>query len=310
VYGQHARFVVVFLSKEYLSSVVPMDELFAAMTQDVRRRGGCILPVLVGKVDVPPSLISPHIGYLEAKNFTPDQLAHELHIKVLNAKALGKAGEVRGLRTSPVQVTGIVPRARGALRNIPVGIRRALIALLVGLLAVAGLVLVPETINPAPRPNLMETPGPTSSAPPPTRSRIPLTSPPNDPLGPGGQLPVPPSSPPPSSKPPVVRPTIEISRGEDSESSNCAEPDCSWVTVVMNGFPPNTEYEVHPYNHHEFSSPAVITTDAHGHGVCDSHNEDSCQRIRYDVPDSTIYVYVDTSDGQRIKSKPIYWEPR
>src|ERR1700741_2437869 len=98
VYGQHARFVVVFLSKEYLSSVVPMDELFAAITQDVRRRGGCILPVLVGKVDVPPSLISPHIGYLEAKNFTPDQLAHELHIKVLNAKALGKAGEVRGLR--------------------------------------------------------------------------------------------------------------------------------------------------------------------------------------------------------------------
>lgn len=209
VYGQHARFVVVFLSKEYLSRVVPMDELFAAMTQDVRRQGSCILPVLVGKVDVPPSLISPHIGYLEAKNFTPDQLAHELHIKVSNSKALGRTKQEDGLPAS---------RART---------RRVSIALLAAVAAIVAVVLIAQSIGPAPRPRLMETPRPASSAPPTSSSYASTSSPRESPGGTGPEVQAPPpstTSPP----PPVTPPTTRTSRGEDGNGSSCGE-HCNWL---------------------------------------------------------------------------------
>ncbi|KLL11788.1 MULTISPECIES: hypothetical protein [Protofrankia] len=70
----------------------------------------------------------------------------------------------------------------------------------------------------------------------------------------------------------------------------------------MTGFQPNTTYEVYPFaNGHVFSEPCTARTDANGSATCND--------VRYDVPDTTVYEYVDTSAG-KVPSNTIYWEPR
>jgi hypothetical protein len=46
-------------------------------------------------VDVPANLLHPHIHYLRAKDYTPEQLAAQLHAKVRTAEASGQ--EVRSI---------------------------------------------------------------------------------------------------------------------------------------------------------------------------------------------------------------------
>jgi hypothetical protein len=97
VFGARARYFVPFLSTEYLSKPVPMDQFSAAMMTAVQRGDTYILPVLIGGVRVPPELLHPHTGYLKAEHYTPDELAWQLRIKVDEAK--GVAQEPRDVRS-------------------------------------------------------------------------------------------------------------------------------------------------------------------------------------------------------------------
>ena len=89
-YSSQTRFFVPFLSSDYLAKPIPMDEFASAMMTAVKLGDGYILPVIMGKADVPAELLHPHIGYLRSEAFTPDQLADELVKKVKSAERTGQ----------------------------------------------------------------------------------------------------------------------------------------------------------------------------------------------------------------------------
>jgi hypothetical protein len=90
VYASGTRYFVPFISTEYLSKPIPMDEFSAAMMTAVKQGDGYILPVLIGNVQVPPDLLHPHIHYLRAEAYTPEQLAEQLRARVAQAKTAGQ----------------------------------------------------------------------------------------------------------------------------------------------------------------------------------------------------------------------------
>ncbi|HVV12473.1 toll/interleukin-1 receptor domain-containing protein [Amycolatopsis sp.] len=90
VYGSQTRFFVPFISKDYLTKSVPMDEFSAAMMTAVKQGDGYILPVLMGDVQVPPDLLHPHIHYLRSDDFSPEALAEQLAQRVGVAASIGQ----------------------------------------------------------------------------------------------------------------------------------------------------------------------------------------------------------------------------
>lgn len=91
VYGSQTQYFVPFISAEYLAKPVPMDEFSSAMMTAVKQGDGYVLPVLMGDVSVPADLLHPHIHYLNASDFTPDELAKEFERKVSHSKQEGRA---------------------------------------------------------------------------------------------------------------------------------------------------------------------------------------------------------------------------
>lgn len=71
VYSSKTRRFVSFISSEYLSKPIPMDEFSAAMMTAVKQGDGYILPVLMDETVIPIDLLHPHIHYLRAKDYTP-----------------------------------------------------------------------------------------------------------------------------------------------------------------------------------------------------------------------------------------------
>ena len=99
----------------------------------------------------------------------------------------------------------------------------------------------------------------------------------------------------------VPAPTVVVSRGAETSSSDCEAPACAWLDVTMTGFAPDTDYTVMPFagdDGHNFSEPCEATTDANGDATCND--------IRYDVPGQYVWVVVQTPDGQ-VESNHLYW---
>jgi hypothetical protein len=90
IYSSHTRYFVPFISAEYLSKPIPMDEFSAAMMTAVKQGDGYILPVLMDDVQVPADLLHPHVGYLHSRDYTPAQLAEQLQQRV---SAAAKSGQ-------------------------------------------------------------------------------------------------------------------------------------------------------------------------------------------------------------------------
>ena len=90
VYGARTRYFVPFISTEYLAKPIPMDEFSSAMMTAVKQGDGYVLPVLIGDVQVPADLLHPHIHYLRAEDYSPDQLAEQLKARVKGAAATGQ----------------------------------------------------------------------------------------------------------------------------------------------------------------------------------------------------------------------------
>jgi hypothetical protein len=96
VYSSRTRYFVPFISAEYLSKPIPMDEFSSAMMTAVKQGDGYILPVLMDDVEVPADLLHPHIGYLRSRDYTPQQLAEQLQQRVGTATKAGQAAAKLG----------------------------------------------------------------------------------------------------------------------------------------------------------------------------------------------------------------------
>jgi len=90
VYSSQTRYFVPFISAEYLTKPIPMDEFSSAMMTAVKQGDGYILPVLMDDVHVPPDLLHPHIHYLRAQDYSPEELASELQRKLSQATGSGQ----------------------------------------------------------------------------------------------------------------------------------------------------------------------------------------------------------------------------
>lgn len=103
--GTKARYVVPFLSKEYLASAYPMDEFNTALRRAIEiSADSYLLPVIVGSVEVPAELLSPAIGYLRLEDYPVDQLARTIADRI---------GAARARHQEPREVTGVVDEAFG-----------------------------------------------------------------------------------------------------------------------------------------------------------------------------------------------------
>lgn len=80
--GADVRYVVAFISAEFMAKPYPMDEFAAAVEQSFQRPEAHILPVRVGAVDVPAHLLNPAVGVLFADAHTPEQLAEQVRRKL------------------------------------------------------------------------------------------------------------------------------------------------------------------------------------------------------------------------------------
>jgi hypothetical protein len=90
-------------------------------------------------------------------------------------------------------------------------------------------------------------------------------------------------------------PSITISHGQPTTSSNCKAPDCAQVDATMTGFAPNTTY---PITLASDSNPNVatesFTTDGNGAGPYNN--------LDYDSPGQTVWIVVNG-----VKSNQIVW---
>lgn len=93
-------------------------------------------------------------------------------------------------------------------------------------------------------------------------------------------------------------PTIAISRGANTTSSNC-HGDCAFVDATMHGFAPNTHYSITLSSTSNSNvQTESFTTNANGDAT---YNE-----LDYDVPGETVWISVATPNG-RITSNRIVW---
>lgn len=103
--GAKARYVVPFLSKEFLASAYPMDEFNTALLRAIEiSADSYLLPIVVGSVEVPAGLLSPAIGYLRLEDYTVEQLARIIANRV---------GAARGRRQEPREVAGVIDETFG-----------------------------------------------------------------------------------------------------------------------------------------------------------------------------------------------------
>jgi hypothetical protein len=98
--GPEPRFVVPFISSEYLAKPYPMDEFAAAVEQSFQRPDVYVLPVRFGDVDIPRELLNPAVGYLQADEYEPAQLAAQMAVKI---------GKVRAAAVAPLRSPQLAP---------------------------------------------------------------------------------------------------------------------------------------------------------------------------------------------------------
>lgn len=121
--GRDPRYVVPFISAEYLAKPYPIDEFAAAVEQSFHRNDVYILPVVVGAVTVPPELLNPAIGYLRADDHTPAQLADAMLTKLGRARPAPAAPAVTAFRSPRMAPKSFDPRATLEAALVTVGKR-------------------------------------------------------------------------------------------------------------------------------------------------------------------------------------------
>ena len=122
VYGSQTRYFVPFISTEYLTKPIPSDEFQAAMMTAVNQGDGYILPVLIGNVQLPPELLHPHIHYLRAEDYTPDQLAQQMLQRVGPSEARQEPRDIGEVVQESIELRmpKVVPQTFSKYRELQV----------------------------------------------------------------------------------------------------------------------------------------------------------------------------------------------
>ncbi len=102
--GTRARYVVAFISKEYLSKPYPMDEFLAALSPSIGKPSDYLLPVTFGDVEIPPELLNPAIIRLRSEEYPPDRLAAAIQQRIAKVKAEGQP---------PLELAAALPEPSG-----------------------------------------------------------------------------------------------------------------------------------------------------------------------------------------------------
>ncbi len=80
VFRKLARVCVVFVSKEYVTKPWPSFEAQSALARAIEEKGEYVLPVRFDDSELPG--LRPTIGYLDANQYTPEQLAEVIRVKL------------------------------------------------------------------------------------------------------------------------------------------------------------------------------------------------------------------------------------
>jgi hypothetical protein len=100
--GTRARYVVAFISREYLNKRYPMDELRAALLRSITEPDDYLLPITFGDVEIPPELIDPAVLRLRAEDYPPAALAAAIQQRVAKVKSDGQP---------PLELAPVAPEA-------------------------------------------------------------------------------------------------------------------------------------------------------------------------------------------------------
>lgn len=74
VYRKKAQYCVIFISSEYASKAWPRHEARSALARAINEKKEYILPVRFDDTDLPG--LPPTVGYVNANQYSPDELAH------------------------------------------------------------------------------------------------------------------------------------------------------------------------------------------------------------------------------------------
>jgi hypothetical protein len=86
IHGRRTLFFVPFLAGTHFNRRVPRDVFAAAIAKAVERGGCHILPVIIGRAEIPPGHPPPHTGWLAAERYPPELLAQQLQWQVRTAR--------------------------------------------------------------------------------------------------------------------------------------------------------------------------------------------------------------------------------
>ncbi len=82
IYGEGTRYFVPFISKHYLSKPITTDEFRTALSTDVQKFGGYILPLKMDDTKIPADLLLPSTEYIRVDGKSPEAVADILHERV------------------------------------------------------------------------------------------------------------------------------------------------------------------------------------------------------------------------------------
>jgi|GEM_PF-1331896 len=83
VYSGKTKYFVPFISPEYFKKAIPSDEFESAIWRSLQKGDDpYILPVKIGRSDIPIDKLHPTTHYLRADDYTPAELAQEMYKKV------------------------------------------------------------------------------------------------------------------------------------------------------------------------------------------------------------------------------------
>ena len=91
IYEKATRLVVMFISKEYVEKAFPQHERRSALSRAVQESSEYVLPVRFDDTDVPG--LSSDIGYLNAEDYPPSELAVMIIEKLGVSRFAGKASD-------------------------------------------------------------------------------------------------------------------------------------------------------------------------------------------------------------------------
>jgi hypothetical protein len=119
VYGSKTRHFVPFISPAYFEKSIPSDEFESALMTAVERGDGYILPVIIGRPNIPADRLHRHTHYLRAEKYTPEELAKEMYQRVKGTDAQpAKDIAVVVNDATALQMPKVTPRAFSKYREI------------------------------------------------------------------------------------------------------------------------------------------------------------------------------------------------